>query len=52
MSYIYRINVLLSSIINQTNKNVALIPKQASVTPHYGSHDAFAVCINIFFISI
>ena len=29
MSYIYYINVLLSSIINQTNKNVALIPKQA-----------------------
>ena len=28
MSYIYHINVLLSSIINQTNKNVALIPRK------------------------
>ena len=41
MSYIYHINVLLSSIINQTNKNLALTPKQARVTPHWhkGSMD-------------
>ena len=41
MSYIYHINCLLSSIINQTNKNVALIPKLARVTPHWhrGSMD-------------
>ena len=60
MSYIYHINVLLSSIMNQTNKNVtligALIPKEAGES-HYtgtgalnGSHDAFDVCI--FFILI
>ena len=56
MSYIYHINVLLSSIINQTNKNVALIPKEARESHHTGtqalngSHNAFDVCI--FFISI
>ena len=46
MSYTYHINVLLSSIINQTNKNVALIPKEARELHHTGtgalngSHDA------------
>ena len=41
MSYIHHINVLLSSIINQTNKNIALTSKQARVTPHWhrGSMD-------------
>ena len=46
---IYHINVLLSSIINHTNKNVALTPKEARESHHTGtqalngSHNAFDV---------
>ena len=36
MSYIYHINVLLSSIINQTNENLSLTPKQARESHHTG----------------
>ena len=39
MSYIYHINVLLSSIINQTNENLALTPKQARESHHTGTGD-------------
>ena len=34
---IYHINVLLSSIINQTNENLALTPKQARESYHTGT---------------
>ena len=37
MSYIYHINVLLSDIINQTNENLALTPKQARELHHTGT---------------
>ena len=53
---INHIHILVSSIINQTDKNMALIPKQARGSRHagkgtvYGLHDAFEVCF--FFISI
>ena len=58
MSYIYHINVLPSNFINQTNKNVALIPKEARESHHTGtgalngSHNAFDIYECIFFISI
>ena len=51
------IHILVSSIINKTDKNVALIPKQARGSHHtgkgtvYGLHDAFDVCIFFTYLS-
>ena len=51
MSYIYHIDVLLSSIINQTNENLALTPMQARESHHTSTDMMHLTYVSVSYLS-
>ena len=51
MSYIYHKDVLLSSIINQTNEDLALTPMQARESHHTGTDMMYLTYVSVSYLS-